>query len=222
MRVHHGLDFRPHIVHRQVHQDLAGALAPTLDLVAFHIANDQVVGMHHTLANARGGGQNALRVQADGDVAVVRGDPSFFKNQTANLDDVFAVFALRFHHCGTSDCSRMRPGRPLPQWRSMMVDMDSRRMCPHCRAFITGKDKVCPYCNERVGAAGAMPPQRCAASRRAHSHARFYTMLILLINFGLLRRYHLFTRMNARAGAIAMDLDARDLYAFGAKLGRPF
>ena len=29
--------------------------------------------------------------------------------------------------------------------------MDKRRMCPHCRAFITTDDRVCPYCNERVG-----------------------------------------------------------------------
>src|SRR5580693_962423 len=29
--------------------------------------------------------------------------------------------------------------------------MDSRRMCPQCRAFITSKDRVCPYCNEPVG-----------------------------------------------------------------------
>ena len=28
--------------------------------------------------------------------------------------------------------------------------MENRRMCPQCRAFITTKDKVCPYCNESV------------------------------------------------------------------------
>ena len=24
-------------------------------------------------------------------------------------------------------------------------------MCPHCRAFITEKDRICPYCKEQVG-----------------------------------------------------------------------
>ena len=28
--------------------------------------------------------------------------------------------------------------------------METRRMCPHCRAFITVKDRVCPYCNEAL------------------------------------------------------------------------
>jgi rhomboid protease GluP len=63
--------------------------------------------------------------------------------------------------------------------------MDSRRMCPHCRAFITVKDKVCPYCNEQVG------PR--AIDRRSPAdflgglipHARFNTIVILLANFGL-------------------------------------
>ena len=58
-------------------------------------------------------------------------------------------------------------------------------MCPHCRAFITTKDRVCPYCNERVG-----PP---AVARRDPGtilggfipHAHFTTVIILLVNFGL-------------------------------------
>ena len=26
--------------------------------------------------------------------------------------------------------------------------METRRMCPHCRAFITTRDHICPYCGE--------------------------------------------------------------------------
>ena len=63
--------------------------------------------------------------------------------------------------------------------------MDSRRMCPHCRAFITDKDRVCPYCHEQVG------PR--AVERRSDTpllgglipQANFTTILILLINLGL-------------------------------------
>jgi len=87
-------------------------------------------------------------------------------------------------------------------------------MCPHCRAFITIKDRVCPYCNEKVG-----PP---AASRRDPSvllggfipHARFNTILILTINFGL---YLITTVYSMKAGGSAMDIDPQTLVDFGAK-----
>jgi rhomboid protease GluP len=57
-------------------------------------------------------------------------------------------------------------------------------MCPHCRAFISTSDKVCPYCDTGVG-----PP---AIQRRSPAnllgglipHARFTTIVILLINAG--------------------------------------
>jgi len=32
-----------------------------------------------------------------------------------------------------------------------MAVVETRRMCPHCRAFITIHDKVCPYCDAPVG-----------------------------------------------------------------------
>jgi rhomboid protease GluP len=63
--------------------------------------------------------------------------------------------------------------------------MEKRRMCPHCRAFITTDDRVCPYCHEPVA------PQR---TERASSgailgglipNAGYLTILILLINTGL-------------------------------------
>ena len=57
-------------------------------------------------------------------------------------------------------------------------------MCPNCRAFITTSDKVCPYCDMKL--------QAPAAARRASAdllgglipHARFTTIVILLINAG--------------------------------------
>ena len=62
--------------------------------------------------------------------------------------------------------------------------VETRRMCPNCRAFITTSDKVCPYCDIKLGAP--------AAARRAPAdllgglipHARFTTIVILLINAG--------------------------------------
>jgi len=58
-------------------------------------------------------------------------------------------------------------------------------MCPNCRAFVTTSDKVCPYCDAQIG------PR--AVDQRAPGeilgglipHARFTTMMILLINTAL-------------------------------------
>ena len=66
-----------------------------------------------------------------------------------------------------------------------MVLVDKRRMCPNCRAFVTTSDKVCPYCEVSLG------PR--AVDRRSPGeivggfipHARFTTIMILLINSAL-------------------------------------
>ena len=87
-------------------------------------------------------------------------------------------------------------------------------MCPHCRAFITIHDRVCPYCNEPVG-------PRASERRPAEfiggfiPHARFNTVLILVINFGLYLATSLYS-MQAGAGG-ALDIDMRTLLEFGAK-----
>lgn len=89
-------------------------------------------------------------------------------------------------------------------------------MCPNCRAFITTNDKVCPYCEVTLG-----PP---AIARRSPAdslgglipHARFITMMILLINTGLYLATVLYSsRMNG--GGLNFDLDGRTLDLFGAK-----
>src|SRR6266536_4646821 len=89
-------------------------------------------------------------------------------------------------------------------------------MCPHCRAFITTSDKVCPYCGEQVG------PR--AIERRGGSqefladfipHARFNTILILLINFGFYLATTLYSMRSGRGNAI--DIDVYTLVDFGAK-----
>lgn len=90
-------------------------------------------------------------------------------------------------------------------------------MCPHCRAFITDRDKICPYCNEAVG------PRYAERARAADiiggfiPQARFNTMLILLINAGLYVATAIYS-MKAGTGGFS-DLDGRVLYAFGAKIG---
>jgi rhomboid protease GluP len=94
--------------------------------------------------------------------------------------------------------------------------MDPRRMCPHCRAFITVKDRVCPYCNEAVG-----PKQSSGESAGMFAgfipHARFNMMIILLINFGMYLATALFSYNSGHENAF-IDLDSRTLVYFGAKL----
>lgn len=88
-------------------------------------------------------------------------------------------------------------------------------MCPNCRAFITTDDKVCPYCQTEVA-----PP---AVERRTPSdalgglipHARFTTVVILLINSALYVATVLYSYKTS--GSIGFDLDTNTLRLFGAK-----
>jgi rhomboid protease GluP len=94
-------------------------------------------------------------------------------------------------------------------------------MCPHCRAFITTTDKVCPYCNESVG------PR--AVERRGSSssetlagfipQAHFTTVVILVINFGLYAATAIYS-MGTGQGSF-MSIDGRTLLIFGSKFA-PF
>jgi rhomboid protease GluP len=94
--------------------------------------------------------------------------------------------------------------------------MDSRRMCPHCRAFITDKDPVCPYCNEAVGPRTVPREDSSTVLGGFIPHVRFNTVLILVINCGL---YFATTIYSMRAGnpQAFMNIDIRTLIMFGAK-----
>jgi rhomboid protease GluP len=92
--------------------------------------------------------------------------------------------------------------------------VDRRRMCPNCRAFITTADKVCPYCDAPVAARAV--DQRSPADLLGGliPHARFTTVVILLINTGLFLATLIFS---IKMGSGGMDIDGRVLFAFGAK-----
>jgi rhomboid protease GluP len=97
-----------------------------------------------------------------------------------------------------------------------MKAMDPRRMCPHCRAFITVKDRVCPYCNETVGPRAIDRYSPAPILGGLISHARFTTVIILLLNFGLYVATVIFS-MQAGNGSALMGIDGRTLVEFGAK-----
>ncbi|HXM44241.1 MAG TPA: rhomboid family intramembrane serine protease [Bryobacteraceae bacterium] len=94
--------------------------------------------------------------------------------------------------------------------------MDQRRMCPNCRAFITTHDKVCPYCNERVGPRAVERRDPGAILGGFIPHARFVTMIILTINVGLYLATVVFSQRNGQGSFFSVD--GQTLFAFGAKL----
>jgi membrane associated rhomboid family serine protease len=93
--------------------------------------------------------------------------------------------------------------------------MDSRRMCPNCRAFITNRDKVCPYCNEPVGPRAIDRREPGAILGGFIPHARFVTMMLLTINIGLYLATALYSMRTGQGGFMAID--GRTLLNFGAK-----
>jgi rhomboid protease GluP len=103
----------------------------------------------------------------------------------------------------------------------MMVLMDSRRMCPHCRAFITTKDKVCPYCNERVGPRAVERDDGGTLLGGLIPQARFLTVIILVINFGLYAATTIYAMRRAN-GELVSSIDMGTLISFGAKLPPAF
>ncbi len=93
--------------------------------------------------------------------------------------------------------------------------METRRMCPNCRAFITTSDRICPYCQVAVG------PR--AIERRAPGEilgglipqAHFTTVLILLINFSLFAATTLYSmRTNTPDNATLMLFGAKLPFAY--------
>jgi rhomboid protease GluP len=96
-----------------------------------------------------------------------------------------------------------------------MVQMDSRRMCPNCRAFITSKDKICPYCNERVGPRAVDRRNPADILGGFIPHAHFTTLMILVINLGMYLATSLYSLNAGRGGP--MGIDTITLIDFGAK-----
>ncbi len=93
---------------------------------------------------------------------------------------------------------------------------ETRRMCPNCRAFITTKDRVCPYCEVKLGPSVAMRGNASAVIGGFIPHARFVTTIILLVNFGLFIATVLYSMRQGGQGGL-MGLDNRTLVNFGAK-----
>jgi rhomboid protease GluP len=99
-----------------------------------------------------------------------------------------------------------------------MMQMESRRMCPHCRAFITTRDRVCPYCGERVGPRAIEARSPADVLGGLIPHARFTTVVLLVVNFGLYVATVLYSAGSGNENAW-MGVDGATLFRFGAKYG---
>jgi membrane associated rhomboid family serine protease len=97
--------------------------------------------------------------------------------------------------------------------------MDTRRMCPNCRAFITSKDRVCPYCDEKVGPRAIDVRKPGQIMGGLIPNAGYITAMILLLNFGFYIATVIYSRGLGNDSAF-MNLDPETLFRFGAKYGR--
>ena len=89
-------------------------------------------------------------------------------------------------------------------------------MCPHCRAFITTDDRVCPYCNEPVAPRAVSRDEGVRVLGGLIPHVRFNTALILLINVGLYLATAMFSLHIGNSQAF-WSIDGNTLRAFGSK-----
>ena len=91
-------------------------------------------------------------------------------------------------------------------------------MCPNCRAFITTNDKTCPYCDIKIGAPAVDRRSPADLMGGFIPHARFTTVVILLVNAGLYIATFLHAQ-GAGGNASMTNIDGRTLFDFGAKFG---
>lgn len=89
-------------------------------------------------------------------------------------------------------------------------------MCPNCRAFINSSDKVCQYCEAELGARPVDVRSPGDVLGGFIPHARFTTVMILMVNSALFAAT-VISEMQQGRGDAFLSLNGRTLYQFGAK-----
>ena len=168
--------------------------------------------MHRSLTDAGGRGKDALRIQAHTDIAVGGRKPPAFVHHPPDADDLFPMLLLTCRAC-LMILAGDAAGLTAPRYNECV---DNRRMCPNCRDFITTSDKVCPYCDFKVGPRAIEKRAPADLFGGLIPHARFTTVVILLINFGLYAAMAIHSLQSSGRGDM-MDLDINALREFGAK-----
>jgi rhomboid protease GluP len=101
-------------------------------------------------------------------------------------------------------------------WPVTIGGVDNRRMCPNCRAFITTDDKICPYCDLRIGARAVDQRSPADVLGGLIPHHRFTTVMIMLVNTGMYIATVLYTMRGGHGGGFD-SIDTGTLLDFGAK-----
>src|SRR5208283_2763575 len=93
------VDIGAHAVKKKMHGGFRRDFAVTLKMRALHIHDDEVLGRHHAFVDTGGSGENALGIQANGEIAFAGDDVAAFVQPTANAAN-FATMLI-FHECGS-------------------------------------------------------------------------------------------------------------------------
>src|SRR5271163_1745932 len=96
-----------------------------------------------------------------------------------------SVLAIPEFNCNQSNGGAKPRARRRLKTALYNRSVDTRRMCPNCRAFVTTSDKVCPYCQAPIGPRAIDRRNPGEILGGLIPHARFTTMIILLINTAL-------------------------------------
>jgi rhomboid protease GluP len=90
-------------------------------------------------------------------------------------------------------------------------------MCPHCRAFIDPKARVCPYCENEVGKPASRLEQSGTAFRGLIPQSHFTTIIILTLNFGLFVASMILSMKLSGGDGGSFSVSGQVLQVFGAK-----
>ena len=91
------------------------------------------------------------------------------------------------------------------------------RMCPHCRAFIDPKAKICDYCGNELGKPLWKQQAASTGGRGLIPQGNFTTLIILLVNFGLFAATLIMTFKQGDSTGLMAGIDGHVLRLFGAK-----
>jgi hypothetical protein len=91
MSMHNGMDIGTQFVNEQMHGDLGGNLATSVESQAIHANDHQIVLRHVTFTDGCGCCENGAIVQPDADVPIISRNKSSSIDTSTNLNNVFAV-----------------------------------------------------------------------------------------------------------------------------------
>jgi rhomboid protease GluP len=90
-------------------------------------------------------------------------------------------------------------------------------MCPHCRAFIDPKARVCPYCENEVGKPALRLEESASALRGLIPQTHFTSFIILALNFGLFVASMILSMKLSGDSGGSFGVSGQVLQVFGAK-----